>query len=662
MASSQTIFNGAKNFIKTERASDGKYMPALNKEALDELKQVTQKLVVVSAVGPYRTGKSYLLSRLSKLVKGPKFTVGHKSEPQTKGLWLMIIDHPGLPDCKLALLDTEGVGDTKKGDTQHDAMLFVLTCLLSDTMIYNGSKAIDEVAFEKLKYDEANSHVIGGSTFIMYNNVFIPSLTSPIFTAEMSKYLISREKNEGDDDNFYKFFPELIYVIRDCHVGLEENGREITPDEYFESALTVDSSDDKTGQRAKTRNSIKKYFRRRKCFTLDIPAAKKSVLSMMDTIADDQLNEDFIGTMNKLLQYILFESKSKVLQNGRQINGRQVAILVETYVNAYRNKDVPNISSALQNLKAEENRRALEQAESIYGQAMDSYKHKMPTESKDDVEHQHKALVSAIEARIYADVILQDDEIKEFIKVLEETLNAKKIFYIEENERLSKEKCDTTLQAFYRQLQAKKVNEYNRPGGYEEYRTDMSNLEDKYSQISGLGVMKKKKLLEFLEEKRTEEDAMLAMDNALTEKERQLEEQKRKTEQSEREKEELQMQRIEEEKRNAELLEDGQKQNDEKISDMKRNMKDEAEKRLKMEEEYTSMKEQMNMQENQAVDFEKLAEFKRQKEKEASVGGFIIKGLAGLAAGVALGVAAAVFEPVLLVAGIMTVAAGLDII
>ncbi|XP_064630844.1 guanylate-binding protein 3-like [Lineus longissimus] len=450
---SQTIFKGAKNFIKIERDPDGKYLPALNKEALDELKQVHQKLVVVSAVGAYRTDKSYLLNRLSKMARGAEFTVGHKSEPQTKGLWLMIIDHPSLPDCKLALLDTEGVGDTKK------------------------------VA------DQTNSHVIGGSTFIMYNNVVIPSLTSPIFTAEMSKYLVSKAKKEGDDDNFHKFFPELVYVVRDCHVDLKENGREITSDEYFESVLAVDNNDDKTGQRAKTRNSIKKYFPRRKCFTLDIPAAKRSVLLKMDTVADDQLNEDFIETMNKLLQYILFESKSKVLQNGRQINGRQVATLVETYVNAYRNKDVPNISSALEDLKAEENRRALEQAESLYGQAMDSFKHNMPTESMDDVEHQHKAILKAISARIYADVILEDDEIKEFIKVLEQTLNAKKIFYIEENERLSKEKCDITLQAFNEQLQAKKVNGYNRPGGYQEYRTDMSNLKDKYRQISGLGVM-----------------------------------------------------------------------------------------------------------------------------------------------------------------------------
>ncbi|XP_064631405.1 guanylate-binding protein 3-like isoform X2 [Lineus longissimus] len=498
----------------------------------------------------------------------------------------MIIDHPSLPDCKLALLDTEGVGDTKKGDTQRDAMFFVLTCLLSDTMIYNGLKAIDEVAFEKLN-----------------------------FTAEMSKYLVSKAKKEGDDDNFHKFFPELVYVVRDCHIDLEENGREITADEYFESALTVDNNDDKTGERAKTRNSIKKYFPRRKCFTLDVPAAKRSVLSKMDTVADDQLNEDFIETMDKLLQYILSESKSKVLQNGRRINGRQVAMLVETYVNAYRNKDVPNISSALENLKAEENRRALELAESIYGPAMDGFKHEMPTESMDDVEDEHKAILKKISARIYADVILEDDE--EFIKVLEETLNAKKIFYIEENERLSKEKCDTKLQAFNEQLQAKKVNEYNRPGGYEEYRADMSNLKDKYRQTSGLGVMKEKKLLEFLKEK-AEEDVMLAMDNALTENERQLEEQTRKTEQAEREKEGLEMQRIEEEKRNAELLEDRQKRNEEMMSDMRRDMKDEVEKRLQMEEEYTRMKEQMNMQEKQAVDFKQTAELKKDMEGPVS--------------------------------------------
>ncbi|XP_064630824.1 guanylate-binding protein 1-like [Lineus longissimus] len=215
-----------------------------------------------------------------------------------------------------------------------------------------------------------------------------------------------------------------------------------------------------------------------------------------------------------------------------------------------------------------------------------------------------------------------------------ETLNAKKIFYIEENERLSKEKCDTTLQAFYRQLQAKKVNGYNRPGGYQEYRTDMSNLKDKYRKMSGLGVMKEKKLLEFLEEKRAEEDVMLAIDNALTENQRQVEEQKRKTEQAEREKEGLEMQRREE-KRNAELLEDRQKRNEEMMSDMRRDLKDEAEKRHQREEEYTRMKmEHINMQEKQVVDFEKIAEFKKEKELEGFVGG-VLKGAAVFASMIA---------------------------
>lgn len=552
-----SIYTSAKNFIFTERASDGRYVPALNKEALEELKQVKEKLVVVSAVGAYRTGKSYLLSRLSKRAGGAKFVVGHTCEPKTKGLWLMIADHPALPGYKLALVDTEGIGDTKKGDVNHDATVFVLTCLLSNTMLYNGKNAIDEAAFEKLG-----------------------------FTAEMSKVLVSKSKTEGDDENFHKFFPELIYVVRDWSLELEADGRSITADQYFENALHVEEGADQTSQRSKVRRCIKKYFQRRKCFTLDIPVASKKVLSKMDSIPDDQLNPDFIETMNDLCNYILVKSESSILQNGRQINGRQVAMLVETYVNAYREHAVPNITSAMENLKKQENTKALDNAEREYDKRAQQFKRdKMPTDSMEEVHQLHGQATTLLTEQAQKEAILEGkEEVQQFLRALEERLHKKKEHYLKENERMSTEKCVATLKKLYSPIDAKKKTTYNRPNGYSEYRTDVGDMQARYDSTTGLGMAKKRCWFEFIESKKTDDESILATDRAMDEQERKLAAESLRAEQAERERQQAEMHAIELDAR-ARENEERQRQTAEMLETMKQAIEDEKETRRQMEEE-----------------------------------------------------------------------------
>ncbi|KAL0201263.1 hypothetical protein M9458_004450, partial [Cirrhinus mrigala] len=106
--------------------SCSKYMPApvcliendengklhVRKEAKDILDGISEPVVVVSVVGLYRTGKSYLMNRLGGQQSG--FALGNTVESKTKGIWMWCVPHPNKEGHTLVLLDTEGLGDVQK--------------------------------------------------------------------------------------------------------------------------------------------------------------------------------------------------------------------------------------------------------------------------------------------------------------------------------------------------------------------------------------------------------------------------------------------------------------------------------------------------------------------------------------------------------------------
>ncbi|KAK9394432.1 guanylate-binding protein 1-like [Crotalus adamanteus] len=99
----------------------------VSSEGLQLLSDIRNPVVVVSIVGLYRTGKSYLMNKLA----------GKNSD---------------RPKQTLVLLDTEGIGDVEKGSNQNDAWIFALAVLLSSTLVYNSVGTIDQAALDKLQY------------------------------------------------------------------------------------------------------------------------------------------------------------------------------------------------------------------------------------------------------------------------------------------------------------------------------------------------------------------------------------------------------------------------------------------------------------------------------------------------------------------------------
>ncbi|NXX96884.1 GBP1 protein, partial [Centropus bengalensis] len=105
-----------------------------------------------------------------------------------------------------------------QGDTKNDTWIFVLTILLSSTLIYNSKGTIDQQALEQLHY--------------------VMKLT------ERVKLKAAPEESEGDleeAEQLVPFLPTFVWAVRDFTLQLERGRKDISEDEYLEFALELDA-------------------------------------------------------------------------------------------------------------------------------------------------------------------------------------------------------------------------------------------------------------------------------------------------------------------------------------------------------------------------------------------------------------------------------------
>ena len=89
----------------------------------------------------------------------------------------------------------------------------------------------------------------------------------------MSKHIKTKSDNaRGDDADFDSYFPLFVFVLRDFTLDLEINGEEVNSDQYLEHCLALRQEKSEAMKRYnRPRLCIRKYFKKRKCFTFDRP-------------------------------------------------------------------------------------------------------------------------------------------------------------------------------------------------------------------------------------------------------------------------------------------------------------------------------------------------------------------------------------------------------
>ena len=268
----------------------------INEEAIKILTQPENKQIgIVSLVGKYRTGKSFLLNRV--LIERKKgFEVAPTIRPCTKGIWLWsspltVSNKNCTASFPAYLIDTEGLGAYDE-DINHDSKIFLMAILISSLFIYNSFGTIDEVALNNLS--------------------FILNLSKSLKLRNNSNVLNSKE---SDDKEMAKYFPSLLWILRDFALKLEDSdGNVITAKQYLENALM-----EQKGSRASileknlVRKLIKTYFVERDCFPLVRPVEKEDDLQNLMNLSEYKIRPEFIKQSSMLRNKIYIKIKPKHL-------------------------------------------------------------------------------------------------------------------------------------------------------------------------------------------------------------------------------------------------------------------------------------------------------------------------------------------------------------
>jgi hypothetical protein len=318
----------------------------LNVDALTFIRSIQKNISAISIIGPYRSGKSYLLNRIAGQQKG--FSLGGSTNPCTQGVWIWGEPISLASDGSQTLLfDTEGLFALNRDD-KFDTALFLFSALASSLLIYNCIGLIDEKALERLA-----------------------------FIGNLGSYFTNGGKKTGNPPKnsaqIFENFPSFLWLLRDfsLDLALNEKGARLSADEYLEYALMprppkskpqdpftkkhmeplssdglrnslyANSSDQERNQ---IRRAIKSTFKDRGCTTLIRPVNEESLLRKVDDLPISELRPKFNEEIDGLITRIGNLTHHKRV-NGRPLNGEHFAAFLIYLAETLNSSELPTFDN-----------------------------------------------------------------------------------------------------------------------------------------------------------------------------------------------------------------------------------------------------------------------------------------------------------------------------
>ena len=371
----------------------------LNQATLLKIKDIQNPISVLSVIGPYRSGKSYLMNVLTK--GKAKFATGSSTNPCTQGVWIELLNPTNASiGPSTMLMDTEGLFSYNRNEA-FDMTLFLFTTLVSSVMIYNSLGIIDESALENFAF------------LTNMANVFVKN--------------IGKKPNDNSvtffDENLKSMFPHFVWLLRDFSLNLQidDDKQMLTPNEYFEYSLMVrprssnqkstihnnanaqNDFDAKIGnvehgnkgvdnlvrhsvisqysddQKNLIRKAIKHYFPDRDCFTLIRPVNDEKLLQKIENANPSSIRSDFLTQIDHLSSHIDNILKPKKVKN-MLLNGETLVQFIQIITDAINEHSIPEIKTTLERISAVELRQNVDQAMKVFDVEIDKFKITFPLE------------------------------------------------------------------------------------------------------------------------------------------------------------------------------------------------------------------------------------------------------------------------------------------
>ncbi|XP_027766184.1 guanylate-binding protein 6-like [Empidonax traillii] len=364
-------------------------------------------------------------------------------------MWVGCLPHPHLPDHTLVLLHTEGMGSLQE-DLESSRWLLVLTLLLCSSLIHTSHGDITQQDMNRLRW-----------------------------LSELPELITCRESPErgalSDSHRFALFFPDFVWAVMDrTRELLDEDGWEISEDEYLERALRLQPGTNTRAQRHNLpRECIRQFFPERRCFLIqghpeETPAGLQE---------------------QKFLTFLREEAQTKTLPGGLVVTGELLGRLAEIYVEQIRAGAVPCLERAIRDVAPAANAAAVAAALQLYRERTEGLE--LPVDTVTELLRLHRrcereALELFME-RAFPDGIRNSQD--EFMRQVE----ALRDKFFSNNERLSRARCEETLQNLSRDMETRnRDRSHGLPGGY------LQALVVKYWNLPGKGLKAAAVLQEFL--------------------------------------------------------------------------------------------------------------------------------------------------------------------
>ena len=271
---------------------DGEFRP--NMETMKWIASHKRKFGVIACGGKYRTGKSFLLNRLSECNSNDGFGVGDTIQACTKGLWICKHFFRASEDLDVLFVDTEGI-DALDATDDNDVRIFTLALLLSSLFVYNSVGAIDEAALSTLSL--------------------------------MTRVTESIRASNMNPDELATHMPAFHWILRDFALKIEDKqGNALKPDEYLEHSLMISktSTDEvKSG----TRRAITENFKERHLHIMPRPASENDVCNLAEK--PWLISARFHEAIEELRCSLFKNIKPVTTQNNTALTGNMYAELCE---------------------------------------------------------------------------------------------------------------------------------------------------------------------------------------------------------------------------------------------------------------------------------------------------------------------------------------------
>ena len=408
--------NTAVPFIIYE---NGKFIVTNQSKLILNQKKI-KHIGIISLVGKYRTGKSFLLNRVILNNKSKSgFSVGPTFKPCTKGIWIWsepIMIKNNNEEFPCFMIDTEGLGAYDE-EVNHDSKIFLIAILISSLFIFNSFGTIDENAISSLSF------VLNLSKTIKLKNSF----------------------KEDNKEELAEYFPYFLWLLRDFSLRLvDKNGKNITEKQYLESALENikgGENNDVIKEKNRVRSLIRTYFPERDCFALVRPVEEEKYLQKLQYLPDDQLRVEFLEQAKNFRNKVFKKIKPKAF-HGQLISGSMLIELVQSILDSINDGGIPVIENSWKYvMKNECVKKGKELIEMFVNELRE---HRDKNKNGEDFYVNMKNDIFIISQKyvneFMNDNLLDEETKREYTEKLKAKINNELIRFNKENEKLFEEK------------------------------------------------------------------------------------------------------------------------------------------------------------------------------------------------------------------------------